>query len=603
MNLRFLYVYLFFVSNFLPAQELSDQFLNSLPDSLQSGIAQQNQNDEDEFLTAETSVEKINSAVIRIKRELNDIEERLSEEMDSSLDPRQLEVFGSKFFSSIQTSFMPINDPSLSGDYILGPGDELVIQNTGSLLLRSSKKLVIQRDGSINIPEFGKLIIGGLSLESAEKIIKDNLKNAYLGSETFVSLSSVKDISIIIIGQVESPGSYTLSGNANIIHALIAAGGITKNGSYRKILLKRNNKLIEEVDLYDFLVFGNSNFKNKIRSGDLIQVQGSGTKVGISGGVVYEGLFELNDTEKFSDLITLAGGFSNSFNKNGQIVIDSYNDRTVVNSSEIDDFEIEVVNGDTIYIPFQDRESKKIATITLSGAVKNPGTYNIEQGRETLRSFIKKVGGYEDFAYPFGGQLYRDSARLLEEEFNKKAYNDLIKSLLSPSLINEGSDSQKIQLLLEQIKEAKPVGRVQVTFDERFSNSESLDDPLLSDGDNIHIPVFSPDIFILGEVLSPGSRSYDASIRSVADYINSAGGYNQYADSNRIILIHPNGSSFLINTGLFNFRKSDLKIYPGSIIYVPREYGKIDGLLYASTVAPIFSNLALSLASLNSIND
>ena len=167
-------------------------------------------------------------------------------------------------------------------------------------------------------------------------------------------------------------------------------------------------------------------------------------------------------------------------------------------------------------------------------------------------------------------------------------------------IVSGGSNT--LPLILSEFKNAVPVGRVTAEFDLDKLQQEKTLDTVLHDKDKIHIPAFSQEIFVLGEVLTPGARLYQEDL-SAGDYIEKSGGLGLYGDKERVVVITPNGDSFLWTGGAFRLSRSKFDLIPGSVIYVPREIGKLSGLNYASAVAPIFSSLALSLASLNSISD
>ena len=178
---------------------------------------------------------------------------------------------------------MPINEPNFDDSYVLDFGDQLRIQLTGQK--SSISDLTIRRDGSINISEIGKIYLSGLSLNEASKMIKNLIDQAFIGVDTFVSLVNVRDIQIILAGNVYNPGSYTLSGNSNIFHALVVSGGPSEAGSFRSIELIRNNETIETIDLYDTFISGSSSFKSRLKSGDVVFVNPVSNVVSIRGGV------------------------------------------------------------------------------------------------------------------------------------------------------------------------------------------------------------------------------------------------------------------------------------------------------------------------------
>ena len=166
---------------------------------------------------------------------------RLSEtDSDIKKTPNKDDIFGSEFFNSMQTSFMPISAPNLDDSYVLDFGDVLRIQLLGQKDLIDSYKL--KRDGSINLPDIGQINLAGLSLGEASKLIKSKVNQAYIGTDSFISLENIRDVSVLLAGDVFNPGIYTLNGSSNMLHALNVAGGIGAYGSYRRIKLIRMKK-------------------------------------------------------------------------------------------------------------------------------------------------------------------------------------------------------------------------------------------------------------------------------------------------------------------------------------------------------------------------
>ena len=142
---------------------------------------------------------------------------------------------------------MPINEPNFDADYILDFGDVIRLQLVGSKSLDTN--ISVERDGSINIPDIGKVVISGMSIDNATNLILKKIETAYIGVKAFVTLSEVRDIQIIVAGNVFNPGPYTLNGNSNVFHGLVVSGGPSELGSFREIDLIRNGKVFESVDL------------------------------------------------------------------------------------------------------------------------------------------------------------------------------------------------------------------------------------------------------------------------------------------------------------------------------------------------------------------
>ena len=270
-------------------------------------------------------------------------------------------------------------------------------------------------------------------------------------------------------------------------------------------------------------------------------------------------------------MIRYAGGLIPGVTENIIIERKTNGSKRVIEVS-IDDLQnFNVINGDDIKVPSYASASNPIHTVELSGEVMLPGKYTIGDG-ETLTSVIDRAAGYTNNAYAFGGVLTRETAKEIEREINERIYQDMIKFIATSANAKEivSGGGNTLPLILSEFKNVQPVGRVTAEFDlTRLKINKDLDTKL-QDGDHIHIPAYSQEIYVLGEVLTPGARLYDPNAKA-KDYINKSGGLGIYGDKKRIVIIAPNGDSYLWN--------------------------------YASAIAPIFSSLALSLASLNSINN
>lgn len=413
--------------------------------------------------------------------------------------------------------------------------------------------------------------------------------------DLYINLEQARDMSILLIGNASNPGIYTLPGGSNILSLLHASGGISEGGSYRSITHKRNNRIIQEIDLYDILINGNLLFKSPLRSGDSVIINPSQRLVAISGGINTPAIYELKDNENLDDLANLAQGFSVS--ATDEILISSASGNVVKIAPEAMML-TKLEHGDSVKIPLFSPITQKILTVTLDGAVKKPGVYSFAEGT-TLHEIIAEAGGYTNNAYPYGGSLFRKSVAKIQQETFDKTYSSLINYLASNSNISSVASSTNLQIILAELKAAKFKGRLSAEFSQRMVEKDASLDTILADGDEINIPLFTSDVFVTGDVLNPGGRRYNSELKP-KDYIEQSGGLGRFADSDRVVVIKPNGDAEVIKAKLF-FSYSGSTIYPGSIIYAPREIGKLEGIQFTATLAPIVSSLALSLASLNSI--
>ena len=489
---------------------------------------------------------------------------------------------------------MPINEPNFDSSYVLDFGDTLEIQLVGQQ--NSIDELSIKRDGSINISEIGKVSVAGLTLESASSLIKNKISNAYIGIEAFVTLVNIRDIQVLITGNAYNPGIYTLNGNSNLLHALSMAGGIDENGSYRQIELIRDNVVINSIDLYDIFIHGKSGFGQRLRSGDSILIKPANELIALTGAVKRPGVYELTSDEDYSDLFAYGNGFSASADTNS-LRVERLNKEEVefINISEVKDLSsIKPVAGDRLNVRSYIRKS-----VTITGAVKTPGTYIVARD-DTLLTLIEKAEGYRDDAYPFGGILNNKRAEEINADAVDKLYNTYVQKLISKGDALFASES--LPFILDELKKSKISGRVMAEFDLDVIRAMPQLDTNLDDGDTIIIPSKTQQIYIYGEVNNPGTIRYIPG-QSIQKYLELSGGVLDSADNKNIYVVHPNGElnrvsgtsrlSFLDNRG------EDILIYPGSVIYIPRKVNSRDPAMVASIWAPIVSALALSITSLS----
>ena len=601
-NKYYILSFLFFFSVSIHSQFLDDYFLNSLPENIKDDVmteaSSKNTKEDYVYRSPNTKQELPYQTLERLIREIEEVKKKYASKEETD---NELKRYGHNFFSSIQSSFMPINDPSFSDGYIINPGDSLKLQIIGT----NSKILdmKVEREGSINIPNIGKVFISGIELNNAQVLINELVKSKSPGSSAYLTLTGISDIQVLIVGNVINPGIYTISGNTNILHALNASGGIAENGSFRDISVNRNNKLIAKIDLYEIFMNGNISSDYRLRSGDSIVVGPLKTQVAISGAVTNPGIYEINKTSLVS-LIDLANGFSQDLDSSESIKISRKNTKSKISVSDNDINTFQVQTGDNVFIPKYKPETEKTSTVKIYGHVVNPGTYSFKEG-EQLLSVIKKAGGYKNNAYPTGGSLKRKSVMKLEEKIHSRIYKELISFIVN-NIGNTGASSggdSSLAMLISEFKEITPSGRITVQFDlDKLENNPKLDIEV-TDGDEIYIPAINSDIYVFGEVMNPGARMYKDT-EDLNDYIKQSGGFTKYAMESKVIIVEPNGDSKSVKVNRFNLLQgiNENDLLPGSLIYVPRDIDPVSDLQSTALFSQVFSSLALSLASLNSIN-
>ncbi len=567
--------------------EFDKDYLESLPEAIRDDILKESKKakeEDKESLKSRPSSELLKLDVVRNWEEFQRKKEDKSER------------YGINLFRTMQSSFMPVNEPNFGNNYIVDYGDIFEIQLfSGSESDTYSSE--VRRDGSLLLEEIGSVMVAGLNFEQAVRLINDKYESSFIGQNVSVYLEKVRDINILITGSVEFPGIYTLSGNSNVLQILNMAGGIKENGSLRDVQIRRSGKIIKNVDLYNSLILGDLSELEALQSGDSVYIPPAKKLLRAGSGFNNEAIYELKDGETLADLVTFAGGVNNNVEKYEYTLIrkDAGKSKTFV-LLEDDLISYDAEHLDSIYLPVQE-----FGYIEITGEVMRPGKYTIYRN-DDVYDLLKRAGGYTSDAYPFGAVYMTDKAKELEKDFMDKTYRAIITYIVQNPQ-QQTQSNMNLPYLLSEIKASEPSGRVVSEFDMVKLEDNPKSRLLLNNKDKLHIPKMENNVYVFGDVTNPGTIIFKDNLK-VNDYINSAGGLSKTADADLIIIVSPDGSSSVVSKKISLFGITDTaEIYPGSLIFVPKDVGKSTGLNFYATAAPIFSSLALSIASLNSINN
>src|SRR5690554_1480593 len=321
-------------------------------------------------------------------------------------------IFGSHLFSNEQLNFEPSLNIPTPVNYVLGAGDEIVVDIWGAST--NLYQLQVGPEGTVVIDNVGPIYVHGLTLEEGEKRIIAKLKQLYrglrpgeAGQDTYarVSLGRVRTIQVTVLGEVRNPGNYTVSSLTTVFNALFQAGGLNSVGSYRDVQVIRDNKKVTDLDIYDFLLYGDQKDNIRLNDQDVIRVGVYGTRVEIRGEVKRPGLYEIIEGEKLSDLISNAGSFSDdAYTRQIKIERNTDKERQIVRVERESYPSFELKNGDVVSVGgllsrFENR-------VTIEGAVWRPGEYELTEGL-TLSQLIEKADGLKPEAYKSRGIIYR----------------------------------------------------------------------------------------------------------------------------------------------------------------------------------------------------
>ncbi len=324
------------------------------------------------------------------------------DEEDELAATDELKPFGYEVFANAPQTFAPTMDIAIPSDYIVGPGDKVSVQIFGKE--NNDLELEVTREGQIIFPTYGPFSVTGLTFSEMKRLLTAKIKEKIIGVDVIVGMASLRSMRVFVLGDAYKPGPYTLSSLSSITHAIFAAGGINDIGSLRNIQLKRSGKLVKTLDLYEFLIEGDSSNDVLLQSGDVIFVSPVGNTVAIEGQVRRPAIYELKKGDDFSALIKMSGGLlASAFAKS--TIVERYNEnnlRTVLNIDLTNKQQLsqKVNNGDAVKV--MKASDSFTESVTLIGAITRPGKYQWREGQrvtDLLPAVNSHLLGYADLNY------------------------------------------------------------------------------------------------------------------------------------------------------------------------------------------------------------
>lgn len=300
---------------------------------------------------------------------------------DATMQPNgrpALKPYGYDLFAGAPTTFAPATDIPVPAEYVVGPGDILQVQLFGKD--NNEYSLPVNRDGTVNFPGIGPVPVAGLRFTEVKRTLEQRVENQLIGMRTSITLGPLRSIRIFVLGDVQQPGSYTVSGLSTMTNALFVSGGVKLIGSLRNIQLKRNGEVVSRLDLYDLLLRGDTRGDARLQPGDVIFVPPVGATVGVDGEVRRPAIYELKNEKTLADVLAFAGGLlSTAYPEGSQLErINRQRQRIVMNVNLADATATAVQNGDVLRVASVLDELENV--VLLSGHVQRPGPYEWRAG-------------------------------------------------------------------------------------------------------------------------------------------------------------------------------------------------------------------------------
>jgi protein involved in polysaccharide export with SLBB domain len=220
---------------------------------------------------------------------------------------RLLPIFGSRFFQEAADGFAAVDNVPVSADYTVGPGDEVLVRAWGSIDV--DFRTTVDRNGQISLPKVGSFTVAGVKAADLERHLRAQIGRLYTNFSLNVTLGQLRGVKVFVVGPARTPGVYTLSSQSTLLSAVVAAGGPAGHGSMRKVLLRRDGRVISELDIYDFLVAGDKSRDLQLAAGDVVVFQPAGARVALSGALDTSAVYELKGREEsVAEVLRYAGG-------------------------------------------------------------------------------------------------------------------------------------------------------------------------------------------------------------------------------------------------------------------------------------------------------
>ena len=399
-------------------------------------------------------------------------------------------VFGRDIFNNKNLSFEPAMNIATPQNYRLGPGDAVIVDVYGAS--QKTFDTSVSPDGDIVVEGFGPIQVGGLSVAQANARIRSKLGARYQSSQIKISLGQTRTISINVMGEVKTPGTYTLSAFASVFHALYMAGGTNDLGTLRNIKIYRHNRLVSVCDIYDYILNGKMTGNVRLADGDVIIVGPYDCMVNITGKVKRPMYYEMKKNESIESLLRYAGGFTgDAYTKAVRVNRKTGREYAVFNVEEFDMSSFRMADGDSVSV--DSVLPRYHNTVEVKGAVFRPGKYQMGEGINSVRTLIQHAEG------------------LTEEAFTNRAVMHRMKA------------DRTLEVVSIDVK--------------GIMNGEVADVPL-KENDVLFIPskeeaMTERTITIHGEVQYPGVYKY-ADNESIEDFVLQAGGLTDKASTVKV---------------------------------------------------------------------
>ena len=336
--------------------------------------------------------------------DVQNVEQDVKATQGTAPDANGKKVFGRDIFAQANPSFQPNANSPIPTTYVLGPGDQVVVDIYGA----SQQTLLhtISPEGTITVAGYGPIYLSGLTVAAAQSKLRSTIGSRYQTSNLRVTVGNTRTIQVNIMGEVRAPGTYHLSAFANVFYALYRAGGTSELGTLRNIKVYRNGRLVTVVDLYDYILNGRLAGNINLQDNDVIQVPTYDCLVGVTGNVKRPMFYEMRKDESVATLIKYAGGFTGDANKKTVKLVRQTGERyKIYNVGEFEMADFKLEDNDAITVDGMINRFENI--VEIKGAVFRPGQFQLGTNVTSVRSLVEAAEGLTEDAFADHAVLHR----------------------------------------------------------------------------------------------------------------------------------------------------------------------------------------------------
>ena len=322
---------------------------------------------------------------------------------------RENQVFGRDIFNNENLTFEPNQNMATPQNYRLGAGDNIIIDVWGAS--QETFECIVSPDGYIVVDGVGPIRVAGLSVTQATSTIRSRLGQYYSGCNINMAIGETRSIQVQVVGEVRMPGTYTLSSLSTAFNALYAAGGISDIGTLRNIKVYRRGRQIATIDVYDYLLNGNSNGDVMLQDNDVITVDAYEALVCVRGKVKRPMFYEMKREESVQQLLRDAGGFTgDAYTKNVRLTRKAGNEYSMHTVDEFKMSSFTLMDGDSVYV---DSVIPRFSNmVEVRGAVMHAGQFELGGEIQTVRGLLKAAEGLREDAFQSRAVMHREKQDL-----------------------------------------------------------------------------------------------------------------------------------------------------------------------------------------------